>query len=70
MNAPTAHAFSAMCSYTPHTYAFLTGGSHGEGEGISQQLMRTIMTVTWNENTESAAAALAVLWAQDFYRIQ
>ena len=70
MKAATEHAFIVMCSYTPHTYVFLTGESHGEGEGISQQLMRTIMTVTWNENTESAAAALAVLWAQDFYRVQ
>ena len=69
MNAFTAHACSPMCYCTPHIYAFLTE-SHSEGEGISQQFMRTIMTVKWNENTESDAAALAVLWAQDFYRVQ
>ena len=70
MNAPTEHAFSVMCYYTAHTYVFITGESHSEGEGISQQFMRTIMSVKWNENTESDAAALAVLWAQDFYRVQ
>ena len=57
------------CPATHHTYVLLTG-SHGEGDGISQQFMRTIMTVKWNESTESDAAALAVLWAQDFYRVQ
>ena len=69
MNTFTEHAFSVMCYYAPHIYVFLTG-SHREGEGISEQFMRTIMTVKCNENTESDAAALAVLWAQDFYRVQ
>ena len=67
---PPQHMHAVPCPATHHTYVLLTGESHGEGEGISQQFMRTIMTVKWNENTESDAAALAVLWAQDFYRVQ
>lgn len=56
MNVSTEHVLSAMYYYTPHTHIFLTGESHGEGEGISQQFMRTIMKVKCNENTEFDAA--------------